>query len=166
VSAPPPLVRLTGAERRRFERLERLGRLLDTAVGVPGTRFRFGLDPLLGLVPGLGDALGAALSGYIVLEAARLGASRGVLGRMLFNIGVDTLLGAVPGLGDLFDFAWKSDSMNVALLRRHLERPEATRAASRRFLAAMLLALLLLAAGAVIGAVALLRWMAARSGIF
>jgi hypothetical protein len=135
--------RLTEAERHRLERVERLATLLDNAIPIPGTRFRIGLDPLLGLLPGLGDALGALASAWILVEAARLGASRIVLTRMLYNIAVDTLVGAVPGAGDLFDFVWKSDAKNVALLRRHLEQPDVVHRASRR----LLLAVLVLPAG-------------------
>ncbi len=144
-------LRLTEPERHRLERVERLATLLDNAIPIPGTRFRIGLDPLLGLLPGLGDALGALASAWILVEAARLGASRTVLARMLYNIAVDTLIGAVPGAGDLFDFVWKSDAKNVALLRRHLEQPDMAHRASRRVLLAVLV---LLAGAAVVSVVA------------
>jgi hypothetical protein len=144
------VLRLTEPERRRLERVERVATLLDNAIPIPGTRFRIGLDPLLGLVPGLGDALGALASAWILVEAARLGASRTVLLRMLYNIAIDTLVGAVPGAGDFFDFVWKSDARNVALLRRHLERPDVVHRASRR----LLLAVLVLLAGAAVLSVA------------
>ncbi|HYL31329.1 MAG TPA: DUF4112 domain-containing protein [Gemmatimonadales bacterium] len=161
-SAPPTdsvALRLTEPERHRLERVERLATLLDNAIPIPGTRFRIGLDPLLGLLPGLGDALGALASAWILVEAARLGASRTVLARMLYNIAVDTLIGAVPGAGDLFDFVWKSDAKNVALLRRHLEQPDVVHRASRR----LLLAVLVLIAGAavvsVVAAILLIRFL-------
>lgn len=144
-------LQLTEPERHRLERVERLATLLDNAIPIPGTRFRIGLDPLLGLLPGLGDALGALASAWILVEAARLGASRTVLARMLYNIVVDTLIGAVPGAGDLFDFVWKSDAKNVALLRRHLEQPDVVHRASRRLL---LVVLVLLAGAAVVSVVA------------
>ena len=102
-------LRLTEPERHRLERVERLATLLDNAIPIPGTRFRIGLDPLLGLLPGLGDALGALASAWILVEAARLGASRTVLARMLYNIAVDTLIGAVPGAGD-FSSSWRTNS--------------------------------------------------------
>lgn len=140
-SADSTALRLAEPDRRRLDRVERLATLLDDAILIPGTRFRIGLDPLLGLVPGLGDALGALASGWILVQAARLGASRPVLVRMLYNVAIDTLIGAVPGVGDLFDFAWKSDAKNVALLRRHLEQPDAVHRASRRLLFAMLVLL-------------------------
>lgn len=136
-----------------------LARLLDTAVRIPGTDVRIGLDPLLGLIPGLGDVIGGALSGYVILLAARAGASKPVLLRMLANVAMDSLVGAVPVLGDIFDVAWKANVRNLALLERHLERPAATRTSSRAFVAVVLIAVLLLAVGAVALTVALLRWL-------
>jgi hypothetical protein len=79
-----------------------------------------GLDPILGLIPGAGDMIGAVLSGYIVLEAVRAEVPTFTLARMLVNVGIDTLVGSIPALGDVFDAAWKSNVMNVALLERHL----------------------------------------------
>lgn len=116
----------------QLEAARRLAKILDTAVGVPGTRLRFGLDALLGLIPGAGDAIGAALSGYIILSAARAGASRAVLGRMIGNVVLDTVLGAVPVLGDLFDVAFKANARNVALLERLATEPAAVHTSSRR----------------------------------
>ena len=152
-------LRLTEPERHRLERVERVATLLDNAIPIPGTRFRIGLDPLLGLVPGLGDALGALASAWILVEAARLGASRTVLVRMLYNVAVDTLIGAVPGAGDLFDFVWKSDAKNVALLRRHLEQPDVVHRASRRLLFAVLVLLAGAAVVSVVGAILLVKYL-------
>jgi hypothetical protein len=78
-----------------------MSRLLDSAFAIPGTRYRFGVDALVGLVPGLGDAVSAVFSGYIILQASRLGAPRSVVTRMIANVAVDTLVGAIPLLGDL-----------------------------------------------------------------
>ena len=152
-------LRLTEPERHRLERVERLATLLDNAIPIPGTRFRIGLDPLLGLLPGLGDALGALASAWILVEAARLGASRTVLTRMLYNIAVDTLIGAVPVAGDLFDFVWKSDAKNVALLRRHLEQPDMVHRASRRLLLAVLVLLAGAAVVSVVAAILLIKFL-------
>lgn len=118
---------------RRLARLHAYGRMLDTAFGIPGTRFRFGVDALLGLVPGLGDAAGALLSAYIVFEAARYGAPRATLLRMLWNVGVETVIGIVPIIGDYFDAAYKANIRNLRLLDRHVERPAETARSSRRF---------------------------------
>jgi Domain of unknown function (DUF4112) len=136
-------------ESPQLERLRRLARLLDSAVGLPGTRYRIGLDPIIGLVPGIGDVIGAIFSIYIIYQAARLGAPRSILVRMLANVGVDTLVGEIPLLGDLFDFGWKSNARNIALLEGHLERPVAAKAASRRVLFLLGLGLLILFAGVI-----------------
>ncbi|HEU4649368.1 MAG TPA: DUF4112 domain-containing protein [Gemmatimonadales bacterium] len=153
----PPQLALDVGERKRFERIQRLAWLLDNAIPIPFTRFRIGLDPLIGLVPGLGDALGAGISGWIILEAARFGVSKSVLLRMLLNVAIDTGIGAIPGAGDLFDFAWKSDQMNLNLLHRHLESPEGARRASRLFLILLTLAMLLVIVGVTVGAVFLVK---------
>src|SRR5256885_9000708 len=100
--------------------------VLDDAIRIPGTNIRFGLDPLVGLVPGLGDLLGGAASAYIILEAARAGAPASVLLRMAVNVGVDTMVGGLPVIGDVFDFAWKSNARNVRLLARHVDTPVQT----------------------------------------
>ena len=98
-----------------------IARLLDNAIPIPGTSWKIGLDPIIGLIPGIGDLISAVLSGYIILEAARADIPTLTLAKMLGNVGIDTLFGAVPALGDVFDAAWKSNTKNVALLERHLE---------------------------------------------
>jgi hypothetical protein len=108
----------------RAKRVRVLAKLLDNSIAIPGTSWKIGLDPIVGLIPGIGDLIGAVLSGYIILEAARAEASAFTLVRMVTNVGIDTLLGAVPALGDLFDAAWKSNTKNVALLERHLATGE------------------------------------------
>jgi len=105
---------------RRLDRLERLARLLDAEFRVPGTRIRFGLDGLMGLVPGIGDAAGLVLSAYIVLEGWRLAMPANMVARMIANIVVDAALGSVPVAGDLFDFAFKANLRNLQLMRRHV----------------------------------------------
>ena len=116
---------------RDIRRARALARILDTAVGIPGTKIRLGLDPVLGLVPGAGDVASAMLSAYIVLVAANKGAPRPVIWRMLGNIAVDTALGSVPVLGDLFDVAFKSNIRNVELLERYAVEPAAVERRSR-----------------------------------
>ncbi|TQV81782.1 DUF4112 domain-containing protein [Denitrobaculum tricleocarpae] len=101
--------------------LERLAGLLDSQFGIPGTKLRFGLDAILGLLPGVGDSVGALLSLYIVAQAWAKGAPFTLILRMLWNILVDTVIGAVPLVGDLFDAAYKSNNRNVRLLKDHLE---------------------------------------------
>jgi hypothetical protein len=117
------------------ERLVQLVWLLDDAFRIPGTQRRIGLDALLGLLPGGGDVVGAAVSGWIVVESARLGASPRVLARMLGNVALDALVGVVPLLGDLFDFGWKANRRNLTLLERHLTDPHALRRSSRLLVA-------------------------------
>jgi hypothetical protein len=110
--------------------VDTLARVLDRAIRVPGTDMHLGLDGLIGLIPWFGDAAGAALSGAIVLAAIRAGASPSVLGRMVANVALDTALGAIPVVGDVFDFAWKANARNAALLGRFLDDPAPTRKAS------------------------------------
>lgn len=107
------------AIRRRIEAMERL---LERSLVIPGTNRRVGLDAIAGLVPVGGDILTAALGLYIVWEARRLGMPRWKLARMLLNIGVDTAFGAIPLVGDAFDFLFRSNSMNLKMVRRHLDR--------------------------------------------
>ena len=139
-------------------RLGALARALDSAVRVPGTNIRFGLDAVIGLVPGVGDLAGAAIAGYIVLAAARQGASAALLARMLLNVAIDTVVGSVPVLGDLFDVAWRANTKNVALLERHVADPHGTRAASGAVVAAVLLGLALL-----LGAGLVAAWLGLRA---
>jgi hypothetical protein len=106
----------------RVARIEALAALLDTALIIPGTTIRFGFDALIGLVPGIGDAVTTAISLWIVKEARALGAPRHLIWRMLGNIALDGVVGAVPLVGDAFDVVWKSNSRNMHLLRRHLKR--------------------------------------------
>jgi hypothetical protein len=114
-------------------RLQRFAWLLDNSIPLPGTRFRIGLDAILGLVPGLGDVLGVLLSTYIVREAARLGAPRSVLTHMAWNVAVEGVVGMVPFLGDVFDAVWKANQRNYALLERHLADPRGAARSSRWF---------------------------------
>lgn len=101
-------------------RVERYARFLDAALRIPGTQIRFGADSLIGLVPGIGDAFALCLSGLLLLEAHRLGASGALLTRMALNLAVDAAVGSVPIVGDLFDVAFRANMRNLALLRGHL----------------------------------------------
>lgn len=103
-------------------RLETLARVLDSAVKLPGSEIRIGVDALIGLVPVIGDLVSGLISSYVILEARRLGVSRWTLARMATNTTIDTLIGAVPIVGDVFDVAYRANVRNVAILRRHIER--------------------------------------------
>jgi uncharacterized protein DUF4112 len=113
------LRQLTPGQQQRLDALRKISHLLDSAFLVPGTTFRIGLDPILGLVPGLGDLVSPLFTIGILWQARDLSVPKVVQLRMLFNVAIDTLLGMVPVAGDLFDFAWKSNDMNLALLERH-----------------------------------------------
>jgi hypothetical protein len=139
--------------------LEQLAWLLDSAIVVPGTRFRIGLDALIGLIPGLGDLIGTALSAYIVAAAARRGLPRTVLLRMSLNVGLEAVVGVVPIVGDLFDAAWKANQRNMALLRQYAAAPNRAHAQSRLVVAGWLLAIFAVAAGCALLAYAVVRWL-------
>ncbi len=104
----------------RLARLRRLAWLIDAAFTLPFTRFRFGLNSVIGLAPAAGDAVLAAISLYIVNEARHLGVPAPVLARMLGNVAIEALGGTVPVLGDLFDVAFKANLRNLALIEEHL----------------------------------------------
>ena len=113
------LRQLTVGQQRTLEALRRVAQLLDSAVVVPGTSYRVGLDPILGLLPGLGDLVSPVFAIALLWQARQLAIPRVVQLRMIFNVAVDTLIGVVPFIGDLFDFAWKANDMNMALLEQH-----------------------------------------------
>ena len=101
-------------------RMRFVANLLDDSIRVPGTEFRIGIDPILGILPGAGDAVAAAMSVYIVLESARLGVPFLTLLRMMANVTLDFAIGSVPVIGTLFDAAWKANQTNVELAVKHL----------------------------------------------
>ncbi len=106
----------------RLARLRRLAWFLDAQFGLPGTRFRFGINSLVGLAPAMGDIVMGLVSLYIVNEARSMGAPPALLGRMLVNVAVEVVGGAVPLLGDLFDVVFKANLRNIALLEDWIQR--------------------------------------------
>ncbi len=104
---------------QKIRRLSSISRLMDTAVGIPGTRLRFGADSVLGLVPVLGDGAGALVGLYIVNEARRMGLPREKLAKMIGNVAMDSVVGSVPLFGDLFDVYFKSHRRNVQIIIDH-----------------------------------------------
>jgi hypothetical protein len=107
-----------------LQRIRKLSRLMDSAFRIPGTKFRIGLDPIMGLVPGLGDLVGAAFSGYIIILAVQLGVPSNALGKMIFNAGIEAVIGGVPLIGDLFDAYFKANLRNVAMLEEYLTQAD------------------------------------------
>ena len=105
----------------RLKWVERTSYLLDERFRIPGTRFRFGLDPILNLIPFAGDISGLILSAVLVFTMARYGVSRKVVILMTLNILIDFLIGAIPFIGQVFDFFYKANSRNISLLKKHYE---------------------------------------------
>ena len=103
-------------------RVEALEKLLERAFHIPGTKIPFGLDSIIGLVPVLGDLITAAMGAYIVWEARNLGMSKWQLIRMSANVGIDTAIGAIPIVGDAFDLFWRSNSKNLRIINKHLDK--------------------------------------------
>ncbi|HWO01503.1 MAG TPA: DUF4112 domain-containing protein [Blastocatellia bacterium] len=102
------------------QHLDRIALLMDRAIRIPGTDWRFGLDPIIGFfVPVLGDAVGAIVSAYIVFVSVRYGLPKIVIARMVFNIAADFIVGSIPFLGDAADFVWKVNTRNLRLLNKY-----------------------------------------------
>jgi hypothetical protein len=119
LSGQLPLGRDPASVRQRLEAMEAL---LERAFVIPGTHYRVGLDAVVGLVPVVGDLITTAMGAWLVWEARNLGMSKFHLARMAGNIGVDTLVGAVPLVGDLFDFAFRSNTRNLRILKRWMDK--------------------------------------------
>lgn len=115
-SGPADTVDLDAVERR----VERIARLLDGAIAVPGTSVTIGLDAVVGLVPVVGDAAGLLASCWLILEAQRLGAPERMLRRMAFNVALDAAVGAIPLVGDVADVLFRANMRNLALIREHI----------------------------------------------
>jgi hypothetical protein len=105
-------------------RITLLAKLLDNAFVIPGLNRRVGLDSVIGLVPGVGDAISAALASYIIWEARQLGLPRWKIARMIGNVAVDTALGAIPLAGDVFDIFFKANERNMRIIHDHLGTPK------------------------------------------
>jgi hypothetical protein len=140
--------------------LERFVRLLDSAVPIPGTRFRIGLDPVVGLLlPGTGDAVGGAVSLTLLFLALQYRLPVWVIARMVLNIGVDAAIGGIPVAGDVFDVVWKANEKNLLLIERHRVQPGA-RMPVRYWIAVT--ALLAAAVVCLVAPVVLVIWLASR----
>ncbi|MEJ6593751.1 DUF4112 domain-containing protein [Parasphingorhabdus sp.] len=115
----PDFSRDPQAVRNRVETVEKV---LERAFVIPGINRPIGLDSIVGLIPAVGDVITAVLGTYIVWEARNLGMSKLQLTRMMANVGIDTVLGAIPFAGDVFDFFWRSNSKNLKIIRKHLDK--------------------------------------------
>lgn len=152
--------RLTPAQEQRLELIRSVAQLLDSAFVVPGTSIRLGLDPILGVFPGLGDLVSPLFTIGVIWLARDLDIPRVVQLRMIFNVAVDTLIGMVPVAGDLFDVAWKANDMNVALLERHAYEERHPTPGDWAFVIGAIIVLLLLAAAPFL----LLGWLVDVAG--
>ncbi|NJN87262.1 MAG: DUF4112 domain-containing protein [Leptolyngbyaceae cyanobacterium SL_7_1] len=158
---------------KRLDRLRNFSRLLDNAIAIPGTNYRIGLDPLIGLIPGGGDTAGMILSTFIVYEAARMGASKEVLTQMAVNILLETVVGTVPAVGDVFDAAWKSNARNVRLVEDFLRKQGhvsvvavAARPRNRWFAVLLIVLLVLVFIGCLAISLWILQWVLQGLGAF
>ncbi len=116
---------MTSAQRlANLNRIRKLSRLMDTAFRLPGTKFRIGLDPIIGLIPGAGDLVSTAFSAYIIYLATRFNLPGKDFRQMVFNIALEAIVGAVPFIGDIFDAFYKSNVRNLKILEEHLQQTE------------------------------------------
>jgi len=161
VDADPALDPATAADLRR---LRDLSHLLDDSISVPGTTYRIGLEPLIGLLPVVGDAVGMAISAYVFAVAARSGVPRATLGRIAVVLWIDAVVGSVPLLGDLFDAYWKANLRATDLLDARLANP-ASAAADRRYLRRLAVVVVGLSLVALAVVVALAWWLATTLGV-
>jgi len=136
---------LTRGQEQRLEALRGVSQLLDSAFELPGTTYRIGLDPILGLVPVLGDFASLLFTVALIWQARDLGIPRVSQLRMIFNAAIDALIGVIPFAGDLFDFAWKANQRNLAILERHAYEEHPASAGDWLFVAGMIALLALIA---------------------
>jgi hypothetical protein len=143
--------------------LERLAHWLDSVFEIPGIRLRFGIDALLGLLPGVGDTASALASVYILQSATKFGVPRITVARMTLNIMIDLLMGALPIVGDVFDVYWKANRKNVELLRRHVKANAAIERKLTRsdslFVAGMIALIAVILIASVVAAYFILAWI-------
>ena len=142
---------------QKLSHLRALARTMDTAILIPGTNIRIGLDGFIGLIPGIGDFAGLVIASYFIFVAAQLQVPKIVLARMGWNILVDSVVGSIPFFGDLFDFAWNANRMNLELLERHMVDPRRVKQNSILFM----LAVGAIIVGALVCLFFVLRWLAA-----
>ncbi len=143
----------------RLYNARRLAHWLDDGIEVPGAGFRIGADPILGLIPVVGDLLGALLGGFIVVQGIRLRVPLATLIRMLLNLALDEILGAIPVAGDLYDAVSRVNLRNVELLERALAAPERASRSDRLYLIAVIAVVGGLLVGLAVLSIVLVRWL-------
>lgn len=141
-----------------FTLIDKVTRVMDSRFRIPGTRFRFGLDPILGLVPGLGDATSLTISGVLIYYMYKYGASRKLLILMAGNVILDAVIGSIPIIGQIFDFAYKANEKNVKMLRRHYQEGK-YRGSGTGILVAIILIVLTIAGLLIYGAWLLISYL-------
>lgn len=149
---------MTDGSNRDRKKEKEFAELLDSKFKIPNTNIRFGIDPLLGLVPGAGDWLAGVISLYFLIRAAMHGGKASVLGRMFINILLDVLIGSIPILGEVFDVYWKANERNAEILQELEEDPERTRSASRLWVWFVLAQFVIL----IVGLLLLFTWLVAE----
>ena len=161
-NARPVEIEVFPPEPTPFERDEQIIRfvaqLMDSIFVIPGTNIRFGIDPLIGLVPGIGDAIDAFVSSFLIIQSARYGVPKIVLVRMAINILINAVGGTLPVLGDAFSFWFKSNLMNYELLRKHASSAKTSTAADWLFVGGLVFAILAVFALTITGFVVAVRW--------
>ncbi|HEX8425454.1 DUF4112 domain-containing protein [Hymenobacter sp.] len=142
----------------RLRWVESISRLMDSQFRVPGTTWRFGLDPIMSLIPVVGGIPSLAVSGILILTMMRHGASGNLVVRMVLNVLLDTIIGAIPIIGNIFDFAYKANDKNVSLLRRHYAEGK-YQGSGKGLFTVVLIVFVLLAGLTVWGGVELASWL-------
>lgn len=160
---PPEVAQQDADAKQRYDQVRRLSRVLDSLITIPGTSRTFGVDAILGLIPGIGGAAGLVLSAVIIGQGIMIGARGATVVRMLLNAGIDAMFSTVPVLGLLVDLVFKANERNVRLLSTHALDPQRTRAESRRMVVrtvlviiAVMISVLVLA---VVALILFLRWL-------
>jgi hypothetical protein len=138
--------------------VERIARLMDSKYKIPGTRYRFGLDPILGLIPIVGDAASALISGGLIMYMVRYGVSRKIVYLMLLNTALDATLGSIPVIGWVFDFFYKANNRNIRLLKEHYHEGK-HQGSGTEVLITVAIVMVVLIALIIWGLVALLQWL-------
>jgi len=152
--------------RARLEALFRwVAIVMDELIAFPNSKFKFGLDPLIGLVPGIGDTASAIVSALVLIQATRRGLPKILLARMSLNILINEIVGIIPGLGDVFSFWFKSNKRNYELLLAHTEKPRRARTSDWVFVIATLAILFVIVATGVLISLLVLRAIAQLLGL-